>query len=210
MRPASRDCTPERSAIPERTSVYITNTSRASPLTYTGLSRSRHLVLTQISAFRAPCRTIGPTAFAALSARKVLEMGTKKRIHREADYQPKQRTRMREAASRTPDSPEIPAEVVRHFDRSGPRYTSYPTADRFHPGFEERSYERQLAARATAENNSRLSLYVHLPFCRSLCYVCACNKVITHDHGCSARYESARVSRRPFCLSHAPMADPAS
>ncbi|CAB3670875.1 Oxygen-independent coproporphyrinogen III oxidase [Paraburkholderia rhynchosiae] len=126
----------------------------------------------------------------------------KKRIHREADYQPKQSTRMREAASRAPDSPKIPAEVVRHFDRSGPRYTSYPTADRFHPGFEERAYKRQLAARATAENNPPLSLYVHLPFCRSLCYFCACNKVITHDHGCSARYLSYLVREMDLVASH--------
>ncbi|MFW7341101.1 oxygen-independent coproporphyrinogen III oxidase [Pollutimonas sp. H1-120] len=85
---------------------------------------------------------------------------------------------------------EISETLIRRFDHSGPRYTSYPTADRFKSGFNEQTYLAYLARRAGADAgaNPPLSVYVHLPFCESLCYFCACNKVITQDHGRSAQY----------------------
>lgn len=83
---------------------------------------------------------------------------------------------------------EISESLIRRFDNSGPRYTSYPTADRFKTTFAEPSYLTYLAQRANAQNNPPLSVYVHLPFCESLCYFCACNKIITQDHGRSAEY----------------------
>lgn len=83
---------------------------------------------------------------------------------------------------------EISEALVRRFDVSGPRYTSYPTADRFKSAFPEQVYESYLQQRSNSTNNPLLSVYVHLPFCQSLCYFCACNKVITQDHGRSAQY----------------------
>ncbi len=83
---------------------------------------------------------------------------------------------------------EISESLIRRFDNSGPRYTSYPTADRFLASFAEPSYLGYLAQRANATSNPPLSVYVHLPFCESLCYFCACNKIITQDHGRSAEY----------------------
>lgn len=85
---------------------------------------------------------------------------------------------------------EISETLIRRFDHSGPRYTSYPTADRFKSDFNEQTYLAYLARRAAAQAgaNPPLSVYVHLPFCESLCYFCACNKVITQDHGRSAQY----------------------
>lgn len=83
---------------------------------------------------------------------------------------------------------EISESLIRRFDSSGPRYTSYPTADRFKHDFNETSYKQYLAQRAAASRNPPLSVYVHLPFCESLCYFCACNKIITQDHGRSAEY----------------------
>uniref|UniRef100_UPI00333E8B21 oxygen-independent coproporphyrinogen III oxidase n=1 Tax=Castellaniella defragrans TaxID=75697 RepID=UPI00333E8B21 len=83
---------------------------------------------------------------------------------------------------------EISEALIRRFDRSGPRYTSYPTADRFQSGYSGQSYLDHLARRAAAEAAPPLSVYVHLPFCESLCYFCACNKIITQDHGRSAEY----------------------
>jgi oxygen-independent coproporphyrinogen-3 oxidase len=77
---------------------------------------------------------------------------------------------------------EISEELIRRFDTLGPRYTSYPTADRFNAGFTEDTYHGYLAQRATNASNPPLSIYVHLPFCESLCYFCACNKIITKDH----------------------------
>ncbi|TKR53700.1 oxygen-independent coproporphyrinogen III oxidase [Allopusillimonas ginsengisoli] len=83
---------------------------------------------------------------------------------------------------------EISEALVRRFDSSGPRYTSYPTADRFHHGFNEQSYIDHLSRRATAPDNPPLSVYFHLPFCEQLCYFCACNKVITQDHSRTTKY----------------------
>ncbi|HLR82443.1 MAG TPA: oxygen-independent coproporphyrinogen III oxidase [Paenalcaligenes sp.] len=79
--------------------------------------------------------------------------------------------------------------LIERFDRSGPRYTSYPTADRFHEPFSPDEYVQALKRRAQlGQEASPLSLYVHLPFCASLCYFCACNKIITQDHTRSSEY----------------------
>ncbi len=75
-------------------------------------------------------------------------------------------------------------ELIRRYDVSGPRYTSYPTADRFHSG-----YGPQQHARALAEcSSAAVSLYVHIPFCETLCYYCGCNKIPTRNHARSAPY----------------------
>ena len=92
------------------------------------------------------------------------------------------------------DAPEIEISeaLIRRFDRPGPRYTSYPSADRFDAGFGEADYLRCLAERAEAaadpHSQPPFSLYVHLPFCASLCYFCACNKVVTRDRSRAAHY----------------------
>ena len=82
--------------------------------------------------------------------------------------------------------------LITKYDVSGPRYTSYPTADRFVEAFAAKDYCHWLTRRTVDGGGlglSRpLSLYVHLPFCRSICYYCACNKIITKDHGRSAKY----------------------
>lgn len=84
---------------------------------------------------------------------------------------------------------EFSEELIRRFDKLGPRYTSYPTADRFNPGFTEQTYIAYLEQRtADGSRNPPLSIYVHLPFCESLCYFCACNKIITKDHGRTTEY----------------------
>ncbi|MBK9115040.1 MAG: oxygen-independent coproporphyrinogen III oxidase [Betaproteobacteria bacterium] len=80
------------------------------------------------------------------------------------------------------------AGLVAKYDQFGPRYTSYPTADRFHDGFGPAQYVEALAQRNHERPDQPLSLYVHLPFCNTICYYCACNKVLTKDHGRSAKY----------------------
>ncbi len=72
-------------------------------------------------------------------------------------------------------------ELIEKYDYAGPRYTSYPTAPQFHDGFGEQQY-REVAARTNAEGGP-LSLYFHLPFCDTVCFFCACNKVVTKDRG---------------------------
>lgn len=83
---------------------------------------------------------------------------------------------------------ELSEALIRRFDNAGPRYTSYPTADRFAAEFDEAAYRGHLAERAQAGMKPPLSVYVHLPFCESLCYFCACNKIITRDHSRSVEY----------------------
>jgi oxygen-independent coproporphyrinogen-3 oxidase len=82
----------------------------------------------------------------------------------------------------------IDPELLRRFDRPGPRYTSYPTADRFVEAFGPDQYRVALSNRAIGGICRPLSLYVHLPFCNTICYYCGCNKIITKDHGRSAKY----------------------
>jgi oxygen-independent coproporphyrinogen-3 oxidase len=84
----------------------------------------------------------------------------------------------------------VPEDLLRRFDVPGPRYTSYPTADRFVEAFEVEDYALALKQRRTgaAAMALPLSLYVHIPFCESLCYYCACNKIITRHHDRAASY----------------------
>jgi oxygen-independent coproporphyrinogen III oxidase len=82
----------------------------------------------------------------------------------------------------------ISEELLRRFDVPGPRYTSYPTADRFVEAFTERDYIQALEQRRAGSLALPLSLYVHIPFCESVCYYCACNKVITRHHSRAAEY----------------------
>ena len=78
--------------------------------------------------------------------------------------------------------------LIRKYDTPGPRYTSYPTADRFVEAFGEAELAQWLGKRGIGGITRPLSAYVHLPFCSTLCYYCACNKVITKDRSVSAKY----------------------
>jgi oxygen-independent coproporphyrinogen III oxidase len=78
--------------------------------------------------------------------------------------------------------------LIRQYDTSGPRYTSYPTADRFVEAFGEAELRQWLARRNVGGIGLPLSVYVHLPFCDTVCYYCACNKIATRDRSKSAKY----------------------
>lgn len=84
----------------------------------------------------------------------------------------------------------ITTQLLARFDVAGPRYTSYPTADRFVEAFGEADVVQALAQRqsGTVGRPSPLSVYVHIPFCESLCYYCACNKIITRHKDRAAQY----------------------
>lgn len=79
--------------------------------------------------------------------------------------------------------------LLAKYDVAGPRYTSYPTALQFHEGFDDRAWEQYLRERPPVI--TPLSLYVHVPFCRNICYYCACNKVVTRNSVLAERYLDA-------------------
>src|SRR5690554_2957920 len=90
-------------------------------------------------------------------------------------------------------------DLIKRYDLSGPRYTSYPTAIQFDSGL---SPEQLIeTGRASADSSAPLSLYVHIPFCAHVCYYCACNKVITRNRKKAQPYldtvyhEMARLSQ---------------
>jgi oxygen-independent coproporphyrinogen-3 oxidase len=88
----------------------------------------------------------------------------------------------------------IPDSLLRRLDSAGPRYTSYPTADRFIEAFGPAEYTQALRERGEglrAGGAVPLSIYVHIPFCESVCYYCACNKIVTRHHERAAEYLAA-------------------
>ncbi len=77
--------------------------------------------------------------------------------------------------------------TISRFDQPGPRYTSYPTADRFVESFDADTYRHWLGVR-TAGAQRPISVYIHIPFCDTVCYYCACNKIATKDRAKAAEY----------------------
>lgn len=73
---------------------------------------------------------------------------------------------------------DFPLELAHKYNRPGPRYTSYPTAPRFHEGYTGDDFIADI--RLESRQDDPLSLYVHLPFCRSLCHYCGCHMMVTH------------------------------
>jgi len=95
------------------------------------------------------------------------------------------------ADSATVQAVRLTDEQLAKLDVPGPRYTSYPTADRFVEAFGSDQYRQALRQRATGARVGgvpALSLYVHIPFCESVCYYCACNKIITKHKSRGAEY----------------------
>ena len=80
------------------------------------------------------------------------------------------------------------AELIRRYDKAGPRYTSYPTAVQFHAGFGAAEYRAAALAADTKNPTGPLSLYFHIPFCDTLCFYCGCNKVVTKNRARAAPY----------------------
>jgi oxygen-independent coproporphyrinogen-3 oxidase len=90
--------------------------------------------------------------------------------------------------SSAPSAVEFDAELINKLGQSGPRYTSYPTADRFTGDFGYGNFlEAQTALRQRGKRRP-LSLYIHIPFCDTVCYYCACNKVVTKDKSKAVTY----------------------
>ena len=101
-------------------------------------------------------------------------------------------------------------DLLSRYDQRVPRYTSYPTAPHFHPGVQEAAYRRWLAE---LDPSIPLSLYVHVPFCDSLCWFCGCHTKIVRRYAPVATYlelllreiglvADALTGRRRVCHLH--------
>ena len=94
-------------------------------------------------------------------------------------------------------------DLIRRYDSKGPRYTSYPTALQFHEGFDEAAYLAQVRRSNEDLIPKPLSLYFHLPFCNTVCFYCACNKIVTRQRERAIPYlqhlhEELRLQGRRF------------
>lgn len=98
-------------------------------------------------------------------------------------------------------STKVPIELLRKYDRPGPRYTSYPTVPVWTDQIGVSDY-RQALSNASKESDTPLAIYCHIPFCRKRCYYCGCNTVVTRQRSRIDAYvetltnEVARVSAR--------------
>ena len=70
-------------------------------------------------------------------------------------------------------------DLIKRYDKAGPRYTSYPTALELHHGFTEAHYREEIVKSNAL--GGPLSLYFHIPFCDTVCFYCACNKIVTKN-----------------------------
>lgn len=75
----------------------------------------------------------------------------------------------------------IDLELIKKYDKPGPRYTSYPTAPHFNESFTHENYIDEITKTNQGNNLPDLSLYFHLPFCDTLCYFCGCNMIVTRN-----------------------------
>ncbi len=95
----------------------------------------------------------------------------------------------------------VEAELLARYDQPGPRYTSYPTAPAWSDDFGPDDHAASLA-RAREHTDRPLSLYVHLPFCESMCWYCGCNVRITQDHSRSNRYVDHVLREADLAIAH--------
>lgn len=85
---------------------------------------------------------------------------------------------------------DINLDLVKKYDRPGPRYTSYPTAPQFHENFTHKDFLNEIIRTNNLENPNNLSLYFHIPYCDTLCYFCGCNMIISRNRERISKYIS--------------------
>ncbi|MCI6631429.1 MAG: oxygen-independent coproporphyrinogen III oxidase [Sutterella sp.] len=103
-------------------------------------------------------------------------------------------TDVKENGVELPDS-----DLWRKFDVPAPRYTSYPTADRFRPDVGRADYENALAERPV---DRPLSVYAHIPFCANVCFYCGCNKVVTRNRALADPYIDTVLAEAKIASEH--------
>ncbi|PKN57019.1 MAG: oxygen-independent coproporphyrinogen III oxidase [Deltaproteobacteria bacterium HGW-Deltaproteobacteria-14] len=100
--------------------------------------------------------------------------------------------------------PDVTPDIVRTYDRPGPRYTSYPTADRFTTDFGPGDYVAALARANSEHPGEPVSLYFHLPFCEALCTYCGCNVVVSKSETTRRRYLDRLAAEVAMVAAHLP------
>ena len=85
---------------------------------------------------------------------------------------------------------EINVDLIKKYDKPGPRYTSYPPATHFHDSFTHRDFTEEIKRTNSVSDFPDLSLYFHLPYCDSLCYFCGCNMIVTRKRSRIKKYVS--------------------
>ena len=83
---------------------------------------------------------------------------------------------------------DIDIDLIKKYDKPGPRYTSYPTAPHFNESFTHENYLDEIIKTNRGRDLPDLSLYFHLPFCDTLCYFCACNMIVTRNRDRIKKY----------------------
>ncbi|MBF0264287.1 MAG: oxygen-independent coproporphyrinogen III oxidase [Gammaproteobacteria bacterium] len=81
---------------------------------------------------------------------------------------------------------EFDTDLIKRYNKAGPRYTSYPTAIQFNENYSADTYREYV--RKSNQSGRALSLYFHIPFCDTVCFYCGCNKVVTKDRSKAAPY----------------------
>ena len=99
----------------------------------------------------------------------------------------------------------VDIQLLKKYDRPGPRYTSYPTAPVWREDFTDREAREEFALSNQSKLPRDISLYFHIPFCESLCYFCGCSTIITRDKAKAEEYNDFLV-REMAVLS--PLLDP--
>jgi oxygen-independent coproporphyrinogen III oxidase len=84
----------------------------------------------------------------------------------------------------------VDLQLLKKYDRPGPRYTSYPTAPLFSDAFTAADFRSEIVATNGAGDNGDLSLYFHFPFCDTLCYFCGCTMLVSRDRGRIEEYNT--------------------
>ncbi len=83
--------------------------------------------------------------------------------------------------NQTIDAVVFDRELIQKYNLTGPRYTSYPTAVVFNESYQQTQHKKNMLSYFDASKNKPLSLYFHIPFCDTLCFFCACNKIATKN-----------------------------
>ncbi len=79
-------------------------------------------------------------------------------------------------------------DLIKKYDRPGPRYTSYPTSPHFSEEFDKDKFFAEIESANSRESSNDLSLYFHLPYCDTLCYFCGCNMIVSNNRGRIGNY----------------------